>query len=162
MKLMFPLLLLAASALLAGQEVAAQTPPAPQAAAPSQFDPELAKSVGANDMGMRGYVLVILKTGPTKVPAGPARDDMFKGHFANIERLAAEKKLVQAGPLDSVDGWRGLFVFATTSIDEAKTYVATDPVIVQGEMVAEYHKYFGTAALMLLNDMHAKVAKKGF
>ena len=46
------------------------------------FDPELARSVGADENGMRRYVLVVLKTGPTRVPDGPERDDMFKGHFA--------------------------------------------------------------------------------
>lgn len=52
--------------------------------------------------------------------------------------------------------------FATADIEEAKKYVATDPVIVKGEMVAEYHRHFGSAALMLVNEMHEKVAKKKF
>lgn len=150
------------AACLTAATAQAQTS-APASPAPaSKYDEALAKSVGADERGMKSYVLVILKTGPTKVPAGPARDDMFKGHFANMKRLADEGKLVQAGPLDGVDGWRGLFVFAAASIDEAKTYVATDPVIIQGEMVAEYHKYYGTAALVLLNDLHAKLQKKTF
>jgi len=127
-----------------------------------KFDAALAKSVGADDHGMKKYVLVVLKTGPNKMPAGPERDAMFKGHFANIQRLAAEGKLALAGPFDGIDGWRGLFIFAAADIEEAKQYVATDPVIVNGEMVAEYHKYYGSAALMLVNDAHAKVMKKDF
>ena len=126
------------------------------------FDPELAKTVGADDYGMKNYVLVVLRTGPRKMPAGKERDEMFKGHFANINRLAAERKLVLAGPFDGVDGWRGLFIFAAADIDEAKQYVATDPVIINGEMVAEYHKYYGSAALMLVNEAHKKVMKKSF
>ena len=51
-----------------------------------KYDPELAQTVGADEYGMKNYVLVVLKTGPTKVPPGPERDDMFKGHFANINR----------------------------------------------------------------------------
>ena len=125
-----------------------------------KFDPALAQKTGADERGMRGYVLVILKTGPTRVPDGPERNEMFKGHFANINRLAAEGKLVQAGPLDGVGGWRGLFIFATPDIEEAKNLVATDPVVMKGEMVPEFHKYYGSAALMLLNDLHEKVAKK--
>jgi len=128
----------------------------------SAYDPDLARSVGADDRGMRNYVLVVLKTGPRKVPAGAERDEMFKGHFANINRLAAEGKLVLAGPLDGVDGWRGLFVLAVADIDEARRLVATDPVIVQGEMVAEYHTYYGSAALMLVRDAHDRVAKQRF
>ena len=126
------------------------------------YDPALAASVGADDNGMRRYVLVILKTSPTPVPPGPARDEMFKGHFANMKRLADAGKLALAGPLDGVDGWRGLFILAVSDIEEARTLVATDPVVAQGEMIPEFHKYFGSAALMLVNDGHARVAKKPF
>ncbi len=128
----------------------------------TEYDAELAASLGADDHGMRSYVLVILKTGPTRVEDGEARSEMFKGHFANMERLAAEGKLALAGPLDGVEGRRGIFVLAVDDIEEAKALVATDPVIINGEMTAEYHKYFGSAALMLVNDNHAKVAKKPF
>jgi uncharacterized protein YciI len=126
------------------------------------YEPELARSLGADEHGMKSYVLVILKTGPNKVPAGPERDEMFKGHFANMSRLSAEGKLALAGPFDGVDGWRGLFIFAVADIDEARKLTATDPVIVKGEMVAEYHKYYGSAALMLVRDAHDRVAQKRF
>ncbi len=128
----------------------------------SKFDAELAKSVGADDYGMKKYVLVVLKTGPKTMPKGEERDAMFKGHFANMKRLAEEKKLAVAGPFDGVDGWRGLFILAVADIEEAKKLVATDPVIINGEMIAEYHKLFASAALMLVPEGHYKVAKKSF
>ena len=131
-----------------------------QALPPAHYDAELAKSLGGDDNGMHSYVLVILKTGPNKVPEGPARTRMFQGHFANMERLAADKKLAVAGPLDGVDGLRGIFIFATGDIEQAKALVATDPVIVNGEMVAEYHKFYGSAGLMAVNDVHHKIRKK--
>lgn len=127
--------------------------------AKATFDDALARSVGADERGMRPYVLVILKTGPTRVPAGPERDEMFKGHFANMKRLAAEGKLAVAGPLDGVDGWRGLYIFAVPEIEEARKLVGTDPVVAKGEMVPEFHKYYGSAALMLVNEGHARVAR---
>jgi uncharacterized protein YciI len=134
----------------------------PSIAAPVEpsYDAELARVTGADERGMKSYVLVVLKTGATRVADGPERDAMFKGHFANIERLANEGKLVLAGPLDGVDGWRGLFVLAVADIEEARRHVGTDPVIVKGEMVAEYHKYYGTAALMLVNDLHKRLQPK--
>lgn len=132
-----------------------------QAADPAAatYDAALAAKVGADEHGMRQYVMVILKTGPTPVPAGDERKKMFAGHFANIERLASEGKLVLAGPFDGVDGWRGMFVFAVKDIEEAKRLTATDPVIISGEMVAEYHQYFGSASLMLVNEWHSKLVK---
>lgn len=126
------------------------------------YDAELAKKLGADDYGMRSYVLVVLKTGPKKVPAGKERDEMFAGHFANMKRLAGEGKLALAGPFDGVDGWRGLFILAVTDIEEAKKLVATDPVIIKGEMIAEYHKYYGSAALMKVNEISEKIAKRSF
>jgi uncharacterized protein YciI len=131
------------------QSAAAPPPPA--------FDAELARMLGADQHGMRRYVLVILKTGPTPVPQGPERDEMFRGHFANMQRLSAEGKLALAGPLDGLDGWRGLFILATDDLDEAVRLVATDPVIVKGEMIAEYHKYYGSAALMQVRDTHGRI-----
>ena len=137
-------------------------PPSVTTASPPSYDADMAGTVGADDYGMRRYVMVILKTGPTPLPAGPERDAMFKGHFANINRLAAEGKLALAGPFDGVDGWRGLFILAVPDIEEAKRLTATDPVVSNGEMIAKYHKYYGSAALMLVNDGHKKVAKKSF
>ena len=137
-----------------GAEPAA-TPPAPV------YDAALAQRLGADEMGMRRYVLVILKTGPTRVPDGDARKAMFAGHFANMERLAKEGKLALAGPFsDDPAGWRGLFLLAVADVEEAKRLTATDPVIVNGEMVAEYHPWFGSAAAMLVPEVHDTLAKK--
>lgn len=122
------------------------------------FDVELAKKTGADEHGMRSYVLVILKTGPKRMPDGAGRDAMFAGHFANMERLAKEGKLALAGPFaKDPDGWRGLFVFAVKDIAEAKALTETDPVIVNGEMVAEYHAWYGSAATMLIPELHEKL-----
>jgi hypothetical protein len=47
------------------------------------YDAALATRLGADERGMHRYVLVILRTGPTRVPDGDARKAMFAGHFAN-------------------------------------------------------------------------------
>ncbi|MBW8847526.1 MAG: hypothetical protein JF607_21385 [Burkholderiales bacterium] len=127
--------------------------------APPAYDAAKAQAWGANDQGLRSYVFVLLKTGPKPMPAGPARDEMFKGHFANMARLAKEGMLVYAGPLDGKEGLRGLFIFATADLDAAQRAVETDPVIVNGEMVAELHKHFGSAALLAVNEWHPKLIK---
>jgi len=158
---MLKLTSLATCATLLFLAISSQGQGTSEAARPT-YDAELARSVGADDSGMRSYVLVVLKTGPNKVPAGAERDEMFRGHFANIKRLSAAGKLALAGPFDGVDDWRGLFVFAVPDIAEARKHVETDPVIVKGEMVAEYHQYYGSAALMLVRDAHEKIAKKRF
>ena len=147
-------------ALAALALTACATPgPAPDA---TGFDAALAQSVGADEHGMRSYVFVLLKSGPTPMPAGPERSAMFKAHLANIERLARAGTLAVAGPFDGVDGWRGMFILAVKDIEEARRHVETDPVIASGEMVAEYHKLYGTAALMTTWPTHQRIAAKNF
>ncbi len=126
----------------------------------ADFDEALARRTGADDHGMRSYVLVILKSSGTPVPKGEARDAMFRGHFANMKRLADAGLLAVAGPLDGVEGRRGIFVFAVPDIETARQHVASDPVIQQGEMVAEYHRLYASAALTLVNEQHARLIKK--
>ena len=134
------------------------TASAQEATAAPVHDAALAQRVGADARDMRQYVLVVLKTGPTRMPDGEARKAMFAGHFANMERLSKAGKLVLAGPFDDDPaGWRGLFVFAVDDIEEARRLTATDPVIASGEMVAEYHRWYGSAATMLIPELHAKL-----
>ena len=126
------------------------------------FDAELAKKLGADKMGMKNYVLVILKTGPTTVPAGKERDEIFKGHFANIHRLADEGKLAVAGPFGDNNDWQGMFIFNVESIEDGKKLTETDPVIKSGLMIPEFHKLYCSAALMEVNKIHQKVAETNF
>ena len=140
--------------LVAGMAPAFAQPPTSAKVA----DPELARQLGADEHGMRKYVLVILKSGPHRVADGPARDRMFQGHFANIKRLAQAHRLVVAGPFDDTGDWRGMFVFAVATTEEAAALVATDPVIKSGEMVAEYHTLYSSAALMAVNGIHEKIS----
>ncbi len=53
-------------------------------------------------------------------------DKIMEGHLANIERLAKEGKLIVAGPFD---GGGGIFILNTTSTDEARLWLSTDPGI---------------------------------
>ena len=134
----------------------AAEPVAPPAVA--AFDPALAQRTGADERGMRRYMLVILKTGPNRMPDGEARNAMFAGHMANIQRLAKAGQLVLAGPfMQDPAGWRGLYVFAVEDIAAAKALVETDPVIVHGEMVADYHPWYGSAAAILLPEWHDRL-----
>lgn len=150
-----PRILLTIAGVLLFQPLVLGAESAPSPAA--TYDPGLAKALGADERGMRNYVLVVLKTGPHRMPDGPERDAMFRGHFDNMRRLTEAGKLVFAGPLDQVDGWRGLFIFAVSDVAEAQALVATDPTVAQGELVPEYHRLYGSAALMQVPGIHARI-----
>lgn len=130
-----------------------------------KFDEKLAKKTGADDYGMRSYVFCILKTGPkdAEIKDKKQRDDIFAGHMANMNRLAGEGKLAIAGPFGKNDRqYRGIFILAVSTVEDAQKLVETDPVIQSGMMIAELTPWYGSAANMLVNENHKKISKKSF
>ena len=132
---------------------AAQTVPA--------YDADLAKKLGADERGMKMYVLCILKTGPNDAKIkGKERDDIFAGHFANIQRLADEGKLAVAGPFETNDKtWRGLYIFNVATIADAEKLVVLDPGVKSGVFVPDLTLWYGTAAMMTIPETHKKLQK---
>ncbi len=157
-KSLFAIFAMSALAAICGFAQPAEKPANPK------YEAELAKKTGADDYGMRSYVLAFLKTGPNdgKV-TGDVRAELFKGHFANMSRLASEGKLAVAGPFnDPKKEFRGLFILAVKTVEEARALAETDPTVKAGVLVVEYVPWYGSAALMLTNENHDKVGKKSF
>ena len=124
------------------------------------YDSVLAKKLNANDNGMKRYFLVILKTGPAVIAEKDTRDSLFRGHIKNIELLAAQNKLVVAGPLGKNDKeYRGIFILNTDNKEEAEKMVETDPAVQAKVFVAEYYPWFGSAALQETLEIHKKITK---
>ena len=125
------------------------------------YDAELAKKLGADERGMKNYVLCILKTGPKDADIkGKSRDAIFAGHFANINRLADEGKLAVAGPFgDNDKAWRGLYIFNVSTIEEAQKLVMLDPAVKAGVFVPDLTLWYGTAAMMIIPETHKKLEK---
>jgi uncharacterized protein len=143
--------------LIAGFAVAnAQQPKA-------EYDPELAKELGADDYGMKSYVLVILKTGSQIIEDKAIRDSLFAGHMQNISRLADEGKLIVAGPLSANENnYRGIFILDTDSLELANEWVQSDPVIKERVLDADLYKWYGAAALPAYLEVQEKVTKISF
>jgi uncharacterized protein len=125
------------------------------------YDAALAKELGADEHGMKQYVLVILKTGPNDTSIkGKEREDIFAGHFANIGRLADEKKLAVAGPFGKNDKtYRGLFILNVPTVEEAQRLAETDPAVKAGIFVVDLIPWYGSASLMATNDIHKRITK---
>jgi uncharacterized protein YciI len=126
----------------------------------SVYDEKLAKSLNADEYGMKKYVFCILKTGSNTSASEEVKNNLFKGHMDNINRLAKEGKLVMAGPfLKNEKNYRGLFIFNVETIDEAKKLVDTDPAVHENLLQAELTLWYGTAALQETLKIHEKIAK---
>ena len=126
------------------------------------YDSVLAKKLNADEYGMKTYVLVILKTGAATFSKA-ITDSLFAGHMKNIGQLAAERKLVLAGPLGKNDfNYRGIFILNTNNIDEARTMVDTDPAVKSNLLAADYITWYGSAAVMQIPEIHKKIQKASF
>ena len=126
----------------------------------SGYDRELATEVGADPYGMRQYVFAYLKKGPNRDMSKEEADQLQRAHLDNISRLAEEGKLVLAGPFMDDTDIRGIYVFAVESLEEAEKIANSDPAIRKGSLSMELHPWYGSAALMKVNEIHAKVAKE--
>jgi uncharacterized protein YciI len=126
----------------------------------SVYDEKLAKSLNADEYGMKQYVFCILKTGSNTSATAEEKSNLFKGHMANITRLAKEGKLVVAGPFMKNDkNYRGLYIFNVSTIEEAKALVVTDPAVKENLLEAELTLWYGSAALQETLQLHEKIAK---
>jgi len=104
--------------------------------------------LGADEYGMKPYVLVILKTGENKTTDKEETNRLFRGHMENIQRLVKEGKLIVAGPLGKNDQtYRGIFILDVPTIEEANTLVQTDPAVKEKLFAVELFQWYGSAAL---------------
>ena len=135
-----------------------QAKPADVQPAKPKYDAELAKRLGADERGMRSYMLAILRTGPAQIADKDERAKLFQGHFAMINRLAGEGKLSVAGPLDDPKGeYRGIYVFNVPTVEEAQKLTETDPSIKAGIFRVEFIKWYASAGLMEVTDIHNRI-----
>ncbi len=97
---------------------------------------------GSSGPDERGYTLVYLKTGAKTQLSDEESKTIFAGHFANMQRLASEKKLLLAGPFGQpkhdID-LRGLFVLDTEDPAQAQAWAETDPGFQAHVFKLEYH-----------------------
>jgi uncharacterized protein YciI len=124
------------------------------------YDPALATVLGADDYGMKEYVLVILKTGSNLTKDQAVIDSCFAGHFANMDRLAEENKLIVAGPIGKNEkSYRGIFILNVSTLEEAGTLVQTDPAVNAKLLDAELYAWYGSAALPAYLEAADKIWK---
>jgi uncharacterized protein len=128
-----------------------------------KYNKSMADSLGADDYGMKMYVLVILKTGKRENVDKTTQDSLFAGHMKNIGRLAEAGKLVVAGPMQKNDKtYRGIFILNVPTLEEAAALVDTDPAIKGGLLEPELYGWYGSAALPLYLKYHPQLQKKNF
>ena len=125
----------------------------------SQFDSLKAAEYGADTYGMKKYVMAFLKKGPNRDLDSAEAVDLQAAHMENIGQMAEAGQLVLAGPFFGDGELRGIYIFNVTSIEEAEALTNTDPAIQAGSLVMELKEWYGSAALMSVNDIHPTLSK---
>ncbi|MFC4870802.1 YciI family protein [Negadavirga shengliensis] len=124
------------------------------------YDEALARKLGADDYGMKSYVLVILKTGSNDTKDQELISNSFRGHMNNINGLVKEEKLIVAGPLGKNEQtYRGIFILNVASLDEARELLQTDPAIQNNLLQADVYEWYGSAALPAYLETSDKIWK---
>ena len=125
----------------------------------NKFDAELAKELNADNYGMKTYVMAFLKRGPNRSQDSITASNLQRSHLDNITKLANAGKLVLAGPFLDTGDLKGIYIFDVATIEEAKKLTESDPAIQQGSLIMELKLWYGSAALLQINEIHKKIAK---
>jgi len=96
------------------------------------IDSLTAVEYGADEYGMKKYVMAFLKRGPNRSMDSPKRMELQMAHLENIAKMAEAGKLVLAGPFFDDGDLRGIYIFNFESLEEAEKLTSTDRLFNKG------------------------------
>jgi len=126
----------------------------------NSYDAKKAELFGADEYGMKKYVMAFLKRGSNNQLDSLKKAELQTAHLKNIDKMAEEGKLVLAGPFFGDGELRGIYIFNVKTIEEAEKLTNTDPAIQAGTLIMELKEWYGSAALIEVNDIHKALIKK--
>jgi len=91
---------------------------------------------------MKQYWLVLLYSGNTRSQDSISAAKIQQAHMNNIERLAAEGKIIMAGPIGSKGNLRGIFIMDGKDSTEIAGHIKLDSAIVTGRLRFEIHPWW--------------------
>lgn len=119
-KALLTLILISAFALLKAQQIA-----------PKAEEPQ-----------MKQYYFVMLKSGPNRGQDKETTAQLQAGHMAHMQKMYQDGKLSIAGPFADNGEWRGIWIFNTTTLEEAQKLAEQDPMIKAGRLIYEIHPWW--------------------
>jgi uncharacterized protein len=125
------------------------------------YNDSLARKLGADEYGMKKYILVLLKTGSNTNAGKTFTDSCFRGHMENMAVMVKAGQLVVAGPLGKNEKtYRGIFILNLNSLQEAAILLQSDPAIKAKLLEPELYNWYGSAALPVYLETSEKIWTK--
>jgi uncharacterized protein YciI len=91
---------------------------------------------------MKQYWLVLLYRGTTRNQDSITAARIQQAHMNNINRLAAEGKIIMAGPMGDRGDLRGIFIMDGKDSTEIASHIKVDSAIVTGRLRFEIHPWW--------------------
>lgn len=90
------------------------------------------------------YYLAFLRKGPIWTPeATPEIEDLQRRHLAHLSHLHETGKILVAGPIEGgPDDLRGITIFCTETLAEARALADADPSVQAGRLVIEIMTWY--------------------
>ena len=91
---------------------------------------------------MKQYWLVLLYRGNTRSQDSISAAKIQQAHMNNIERLAADGKIIMAGPMGDKGDLRGIFIMDGKDSTEIAGHIKVDSAVVTGRLRFEIHPWW--------------------
>lgn len=92
---------------------------------------------------MKQYVICFLIEGPNRSQPKAEADVIQMAHLQHLEDLAKRNKICMVGPTGDDDNIKGIIIFNTPTIEEAKALAKADPAVKAGRLLVEVHPWWG-------------------
>ena len=107
----------------------------------------------AQELEMTTYFMAFLRR-PANAPqiSKEAGEKLQEAHMAHIRKMADDGKLLLAGPFMDDTPLRGIYVFKTATMEEAKALGAEDPAVKAGRLVLEWHPWYSAKNIVVVQN----------
>lgn len=92
---------------------------------------------------MTTYQVAFLRRGPAWTPGEtPELQKLQEAHMAHIRAMGESGKLLVAGPFSDGGDLRGMFIFRSDTLEDARALAEQDPAVKAGRLALEWHPWF--------------------
>lgn len=91
---------------------------------------------------MQKYFIVFLKSGPKRSQNEEEAMEIQKKHLDHLQKMAKMGKTSITGPFGDDGEIRGIVVYNTATMEEARKLAEQDPAVKAGRLVVEVHPWW--------------------